>query len=158
MSGFWNTKEWLKKILGRKSRTDYLVILLIGVMILIVAVPVGTGKRESVKSSAGSANSAVSNGGSESRAYAKQLEEELAAMLCAMDGVGRCRVMITMEDGGDSAFLRREEPRVSGVLVAAQGAGEPVVISDISRAVMSLFGLEAHKITVVKMSVQEDSL
>lgn len=185
MSGFWNTKELLKKILGRRSRTDYIVILLIGVMVLIVAVPAGNGGKKTRQTPEKTVNeSTVSE--SENGAYVRQLKEELTAMLCGMDGVGKCSVMITLEDdgrffldrdvvsgsdrreehtviydngGGESPYvLRRERPKVAGVMVVAQGGADPVVVSNISKAVMSLFGLEAHKITVVKMSVQEDSL
>jgi stage III sporulation protein AG len=34
----------------------------------------------------------------------------------------------------------------------AEGGGNAVIVSDISEAVMALFGIEAHKIKVVKMS------
>lgn len=49
-------------------------------------------------------------------------------------------------------------PRVEGVLVIAQGGGNSNVKQNILNAVMSLFPLEAHKITIVKMSMQEDDV
>lgn len=184
MSGFWNTKELWKKITERRSRTDYIVILLIGVMVLIVAVPVGGGRKKTEQAAEKTVSTVVSE--SENGVYVRQLTEELTTMLSGMDGVGKCRVMITLEDDGrffldrdvtsgsdrreehtviyDNGVgeapyvLRRERPKVAGVLVVAQGGADPVAATNISRAVMSLFGLEAHKITVVKMSVQEDSL
>lgn len=43
------------------------------------------------------------------------------------------------------------EPEIDGVLVIAQGADSQQTISEITQAVMALFGVEAHKIKVMKM-------
>ena len=43
------------------------------------------------------------------------------------------------------------EPEITGVLVVAQGAGDAVTVNEITEAVMALFGVEAHKIKVMKM-------
>ena len=43
-------------------------------------------------------------------------------------------------------------PKVEGVLVVAKGAGSPVVVKNISDAVLALFPVQAHKIKVVKMN------
>lgn len=48
-------------------------------------------------------------------------------------------------------------PQVEGVLVVAQGGGNSIVKQNILQGVMALFPLEAHKITIVKMSMQEVS-
>lgn len=42
-------------------------------------------------------------------------------------------------------------PEIDGVLVIAQGAGNGSVTSEITEAVMALFGVPAHKIKVMKM-------
>ncbi len=42
-------------------------------------------------------------------------------------------------------------PRVEGVVVMAQGAGTARVSSDISEAVQALFGIDAHKVKVIRM-------
>lgn len=61
-------------------------------------------------------------------------------------------------DGGERPYVSNElTPQVEGVLVVAQGGGNSLVKQNILQSVMSLFPLEAHKITVVKMSIQEDS-
>jgi len=43
------------------------------------------------------------------------------------------------------------QPKVEGIIVIAEGAGSGRVSKNISDAIQSLFGLEAHKITIVKM-------
>ena len=54
--------------------------------------------------------------------------------------------------GGESPYVTEElEPEIAGVLVIAQGAGNASVAAEITEAVMALFGVEAHKIKVMKM-------
>ena len=50
----------------------------------------------------------------------------------------------------------RQMPKIEGVVVVAQGGGNAKTVTEISNAVMSLFPVEAHKVVVVKMSVQEE--
>ena len=58
----------------------------------------------------------------------------------------------------ESPYISNElTPQVEGVLVVAQGAGNSIVKQNILQGVMALFPLEAHKITIVKMSMQEVS-
>lgn len=54
--------------------------------------------------------------------------------------------------GSESPYVTEElEPEIEGVLVIAQGAGNPAAVTEITEAVMALFGVEAHKIKVMKM-------
>ena len=54
--------------------------------------------------------------------------------------------------GNETPYITEElEPEISGVLVIAQGAGNAQTVSEITDAVMALFGVEAHKIKVMKM-------
>ncbi|MDO5539471.1 MAG: stage III sporulation protein AG [Eubacteriales bacterium] len=48
--------------------------------------------------------------------------------------------------------IREIAPEIGGVLVLAQGGDDPVTEKNITDAVMALFGLEAHKIKVMKMN------
>lgn len=116
--------------------------------------------------------------------YRAYLEEELNGILSHMDGVGAAEVMITLENTGemqlDKNYKESEKsqsretviydmgekespyvvdammPRVAGVVVVAQGGDNPQTASEIFQVVQSLFDLEAHKITIVKMSALED--
>ncbi|MDD3279178.1 MAG: stage III sporulation protein AG [Lachnospiraceae bacterium] len=54
--------------------------------------------------------------------------------------------------GGQTPYVVSEiMPQVRGVLVVAEGADNPQVVSQISEGIMALFRVEAHKIKVVKM-------
>lgn len=63
------------------------------------------------------------------------------------------------KDGNaETPYISNElTPQVEGVLVVAQGGGNSLVKQNILQGVMALFPLEAHKITIVKMSMQEVS-
>lgn len=55
-------------------------------------------------------------------------------------------------DGKETPYVTETlEPEITGVLVVAQGAKNPVIVTEITEAVMALFGVEAHKIKVMKM-------
>lgn len=61
-------------------------------------------------------------------------------------------------DEGELPYISNElTPQVEGVLVVAQGGGNSLVKQNILQGVMALFPIEAHKITIVKMSMQEGS-
>ena len=58
----------------------------------------------------------------------------------------------TDSDGNETPYVVRENyPEIRGVLVVAEGGGDPVVVQQIQEAVMALFRVEAHKIKVMKM-------
>ena len=54
--------------------------------------------------------------------------------------------------GNETPYVtEHQSPEISGVLVVAQGGGNMSVVQEITEAVMALFGVEAHKIKVMKM-------
>ncbi len=56
-----------------------------------------------------------------------------------------------------SPFVGKEMmPKVSGVLIVAQGGEDTVVKQNISEAVMALFQIDVNRIKVVKMNIQEE--
>lgn len=57
------------------------------------------------------------------------------------------------ENGKQVPYITEElEPKVEGVIVIAKGGDDPVVIKNISEAIMALFKVEAHKIKIMKMN------
>lgn len=147
MSGFSGVRDWIGKRMKNRNGTDFIIMILIGVLVLIVAVPTGTSRQtQRAQKEEEDAQEAQAM----QQTYKSCMERELTELLETMEGVGKCRVMLTVEEGSTAG------PRVASAVVVAQGGGNAGVVSNISRAVMSLFQLEAHKITVVKMSVQEE--
>ena len=75
------------------------------------------------------------------------LECRLQNILENVEGVGEVKVMLMTEE--QQGIYRSGEVR--GVLIAAEGASDPVVVQKIQQAVMALFQIEAHKIKIMKM-------
>ena len=54
-------------------------------------------------------------------------------------------------DGSSSPYVSKElSPEIEGVVVIAEGGDDAVVVKNITEAVQALFGVEAHKIKIMK--------
>lgn len=182
------------------DKNKWLIAVLVGALLLVVALPSGEkNEKNSGKGEESVTTAATDSGGTKADHYRRQLETELAQMLEEMEGVGKVKVMITLKDSGErvvekdrsdsntvseeteqEALKRREtqlqseettvyadretnepfvskenRPAVEGVLILAEGGDSTTVKQNISDAVLALFHVDAHKIKVVKMSVQE---
>lgn len=88
--------------------------------------------------------------------YVKRTEEEMSQEKTRTVGETENEsevVLIEDEDGRQEPIVVKEiAPVVSGVVVAAQGGGNEKIKNEITSLVMALFGIEEHKIRVVKLS------
>ena len=53
--------------------------------------------------------------------------------------------------GQDTGIYGSTYSEITGVLIAAEGADNPVTVQNIQQAVMALFQVDAHKIKIMKM-------
>lgn len=189
--------ENLKK-LKKPNKEQLAVILLCGVLLAVIAIPVSPENPSRGEDGQQETNTAETEGSTrESLSYEEQLEQRLSEALSQVSGVGRTRVLITLETTGEqvvekdepgssqtvqeedasggsretterswseSTVYREEsdgskvpyvvkelEPQIQGVLVIAEGGGNPVIRQEILEAVEALFPIEAHKIKIMKM-------
>ena len=88
--------------------------------------------------------------------YSKRTEEETDQNRTRVIGEteNASEVVLTRgEDGGEEPIIVKEiVPAVRGVVIAAQGADNETIKKEITALVMALFGIEEHKIRVVKLS------
>ena len=173
---FLQQKRWLQL-----KKTDWIAVALVGVLLLVVAMPSGgTGIHLAENKKEDTAQEKTEQK-YEKEDYAEYLEHKLEQVLGQMEGVGKVSVMVTVADQGediiekdktehtstvtntDSGSMEMttekesgEETEIEGVLVVAEGGDSPRIVSDISDAVKALFQVEAHRIKVVKMSSKED--
>ena len=69
-----------------------------------------------------------------------------------VEGVGEVKVILMNgEDENSQGFYNSGKEKVTGVLIAAQGADNSVVSRNIVEAVMALFEVEAHRIRIMTM-------
>lgn len=71
-----------------------------------------------------------------------------------MEG-GKNTVYHTVGNGSEPYVVKTISPQVEGVVVVAQGAGSGTVNENITEMIQALFGVEAHKVKVVKMTSEE---
>lgn len=173
-SGIKKVKEKLRTI----NKNDYIIFFLIGILLLIIAIPTGDKKEKEsqiIESSQEKENVNLKN-----EEYSDLCEKRLEEMLKKMDGVGKVKVMVTVKNDGNKIIDKNsdvsneerksetvlydeddntkpyvtsnEYPQIEGVLVVAQGGGNPSVNAQISDAIFALFDVELHKIKIVKMS------
>lgn len=67
--------------------------------------------------------------------------------------MGESTVFSNVDNESSPYVIKTLSPQIEGVVVLAEGAGSGTVSLNISEAVQVLFGIEAHKIKVMKMEV-----
>ena len=208
MSGGKWIDHWKEKYGEKyKDKNTWLIIGIVGLLLLVIALPSGKTVDAPGDLSGDAAAAGQTEAGDQTEAApdtavqtaTEDLEHRLEETLSLIDGAGRVRVMLTLKDHGEKVVekdtARRVDgasdadtdadagaedtsestvytkngsaetpyvsnqltPQVEGVLVVAQGGGNSMVKQNILQSVMALFPLEAHKITIVKMSMQEVS-
>lgn len=169
-------EKWaeIKKKYWPPKKDQLLIIVLLGLLLAVIAIPV---EKKQVKSENVSETAATDT---EEPDYESRMEQKLEELLGSVDGIGRVRVMLTYEGTGEkrvekdrfhTADESREEtvyeedgsrgkspyvisetnPKVEGVLVIAEGGGNSRIKQEILEAAQALFGIEAHKIKIMKM-------
>ena len=174
MSGQW--REWKKKY-WPPGKDQLLILVLLGLLLAVIAVPAEDEKKATDMSENEALQGAEDEAGSD---YESRMEQKLETLLMQVEGVGRVQVMLTFEGSGErrvekdifsSGQENREEtvykeagsseripyvtsetnPKAAGVLIIAEGGGNSRIRQEILEAAQALFGIEAHKIKIMKM-------
>lgn len=98
-----------------------------------------------------------------SSAVPSREEQRLSEILSQIKGVGKTDVLITYQDQASvsSVFSQsdsQEGAKVKGVIVTAEGAGDPVVKNDIISAVASVFRLPAGSVMVFEKAEKTEGM
>ncbi|MBQ4071528.1 MAG: hypothetical protein IJD51_03860 [Clostridia bacterium] len=88
--------------------------------------------------------------------YKRQLEGELTDICSSVEGVGKCRVMISFERGAEntykgSSLVGSKPPKVMGVSIVCSGGDSSQVRSRLCELVSALFGIGANRVSVAKL-------
>ncbi len=195
------------------TKDNFLIVFLAGILLLVIVWPLEDKKLDSKSGQWDSEEGIIGldqdplskaaditgsdTGAGTASGYAAELERSLEEILGTMEGVGKVKVMITLEgsgealvekdkntsrngttevdsaggsrnttdisgseetvfgDGGSAPYVKKIlSPRVEGVVVSAQGGHNVKTAKNITEAIQALFGIEAHKIKIVKMISQ----
>lgn len=172
------SEKWkeIKRKYWPPGKDQFLILVLTGLLLAVIAVPTEDRKEpEKISDTDAAAETQVREADYESR-----MERRLEELLESVEGAGQVRVMLTFEGSGkkivekdtvSGAEETTEEtvfeeygssertpyvtsetnPRVEGVLVIAQGGGNSRIRQEILEAAQALFGVDAHKIKIMKM-------
>ncbi len=149
------------------------ILLLAGVLLVVIAMPVEKKGEREVKQEERTEKRTKLD-------YESEMEEKLSEILSDVQGVGENQVMITLRSTAERIVEKDEEtdektrrettvyrntdeeevpyvkkemtPKIEGVVVIAEGGDDAVVVKNITEAVQTLFGVDTHKIKVMKMN------
>lgn len=170
--------EKLKERFWPPGKDQLLILILTGLLLAVVVIPVE--EREKKGEQESQAQQTEEEPTLAASDYEERMEQKLEELLGSVEGVGKVRVMLTFEGTGErkvekdvsvTADSQQEEtvyeehgsserspyvtsetnPQVEGVLVIAQGGGSSRIRQEIIEAAQALFGIEAHKIKIMKM-------
>jgi len=111
-----------------QKKKQWILILLVGVLLVVIAVPTKSADKGSTYEY------------KEEIRTTTELERKLEDLLGNMKHVGKVQVMITY--GNDE--------NVEGIAILADGAGNGVVVREITSVVQALFDVDSHKIKVIE--------
>lgn len=124
------------------NKGNLVVILLVGVLLFVIMLP--------TKNSSSSLISYTEET-EEKVDFTKQeeLENRLTEFLTEIEGVGRVSVLMHMEEESVSSYGSNSSiNKITGVIVAAEGASNETIRLEIVKMVMALYDLSADKVEV----------
>ena len=188
-------RERAKNIFKGDARTRIIVILgLIGMVLILVSQFTGGGG-SAAKSKIPDTQTAEFT----SEMYIRDLEAKLQSLITGMEGVGKARVMITLQNGAEKVYAQEEkrnidktqeatdaqtvgkiyqkenveqkyilvdseygkkealvltqlEPKIQGVVIVCEGAGNIRVEADLTNVVTTALNIPSTRVCVVKIS------
>ena len=172
-------------MIKKLKKEQLLIGALVGILLLVIAIPVPEKEEQVIIKEEASENKepaieisleeilqTISGVGKVEvfityKDYGKMVVEKDEAvseeMIQEADSSGGTRTTTTVQNERQTVYGMGEEPyiiqeispTVEGVLVVAQGAGNISVKKQIRETIEALFGLDAHKISIMKMEVSK---
>lgn len=116
---FIENKKW-----KRMKKSDWIVLALAGVLLLVISLPSGgetrgdAGRGQAEQTQLPAAEETASD----EEAYVAYLEEKLARVLTKIDGVGKVAVMITVADAGEHV-VEKDRSDTKSEVTESDGSG-----------------------------------
>ena len=91
--------------------------------------------------------------------YCAVLEENLLSVVTQIEGVGKAKIFLTMDNNGENVYLNNSDtktksitPVVRGVVIVCGGGDDPLVVSRVMSAVTKSLDISSNKVCVTKLS------
>ena len=91
--------------------------------------------------------------------YSQQIENGLSSAISKIEGAGKTKVMLTMENSKELVYIdgtttktKEIQPLIRGVLVLCEGGDDPTVVERITQAVTKTLGISSAKVCIAKLS------
>lgn len=108
ITDFFKNKSWQKW-----DKSQWTIVVLAGVLLMILAIPVDDGKKAGKMAKAQTQAEKQAETSGEELDYAETMEIKLEETLAKIDGAGRVEVMITLEDTGESVVEKDDSLEIS---------------------------------------------
>lgn len=90
--------------------------------------------------------------------YKDQIQTSITEMLNKIEGVGKCSVLLTIENSVEDVYLENSstktkeiEPVIRGVVVACGGGDDPIVVERVNEIVTKALNISSAKVCVTKL-------
>ena len=142
----WDKTKWKNFARGLWRRPWLLLAGVLGLVLLVVGA-VGVGEKEETATGADT---------SESDAYRHALEAEIAEACSQVRGVGKTKVILTIETGESYLYDGSRKtgtvpPEVRGVVIICEGGGSDRVKRELTDLVCALCHLSANRVYIAEM-------
>ena len=91
--------------------------------------------------------------------YQATVQKDLERLLAQIEGAGRTRVLLTMENSAEYVYLengttktKEIQPKIRGVLVLCEGGNDPVTIGRVTEAVTKALDISTAKVCIEKLT------
>ena len=89
--------------------------------------------------------------------YKASLEKQVASLCSAVEGVGECKVFITLERGEQNVYkgssvIETKPPRVLGVSVICKGAESDLTRQRLTEMMTALFDIVSNIVAILKLN------
>lgn len=139
-------KEGFKKLVDGGLRKWLLLAAVLGVALFWLSGVFGTEQKEPA------AGFSVSD-------YRAATQKDLERLLAQIEGAGKTRVLLTMENSAEYVYLengttktKEIQPRIRGVLVLCEGGNDPVTIGRVTEAVTKALDISTAKVCIEKLT------
>ncbi len=138
-------RSFLSYLRENKKARGVAVLLSVGVLLILMSGLFGRG------------GTADDGGVMSLDEYREHLESEIASICSDVEGVGKCRVYITLERGEQNTYkgssvIETKPPRVLGVTVVCRGADSQAVKAELTEMLCALFDIGANRVAVLKLN------